>query len=146
MRINWGLFIFVLYAAFVGFMGFLVYKTFGPKVDLVSTDYYEKELAFQGQIDATKAAQAFSVPVTCKAENGQLTIVFPAEMQGKTFLGTLHFYCPWNAENDKTIPFSNAAQSEIKVTMPTLPAGKYKLNMDWVAEGKKYHVEESLFL
>lgn len=145
MRINWGLSIFVLYASFVGFMGFLVYKTFEPKVDLVSTDYYAQELAFQGRIDATKAANAFSVPVTCKAENGELTIHFPVEMQ-KTFAGTLHFYCPWDAANDKTVPFTNAAQSEVKVKIPTLPKGEYNIKIEWKADNQHFYVEEILSL
>lgn len=145
MRINWGLSIFVLYASFVGFMGFLVYKTFEPKVDLVATDYYAQELAFQGRIDATKAANAFSSPVTCQAQNGDLNIHFPVEMQ-KTFSGTINFYCPWNAANDKNMSFANAAQADVKVKMPNLPAGKYKVKIEWDADNQHYYVEETLFL
>ena len=53
---NWGFKILMLYAAFVGMIIFLVFRTAHENIDLVTEDYYQQELAFQNKIDQTAAA------------------------------------------------------------------------------------------
>ena len=49
---NWGYKILLVFAVFVAGILFLVYKSSNQKMDLVTTDYYEKELKYQQKIDA----------------------------------------------------------------------------------------------
>mgnify|MGYP003351831803 CR=1 FL=1 len=53
-NINWGWRIVMLYGGFVVLILFLVYKTTTVKDDLVTPDYYAKELKYQEQLDKQK--------------------------------------------------------------------------------------------
>lgn len=143
---HWGKFIFVLYMSFVGLIGLLVYGAVSTSFDLVSPDYYAKEIAFQSQINATDQAQALSVPVEFSVQNNQMQLIFPAELQGKALTGNVQIYCPWNAKNDKTLPFSATTEKEINIAIPNLPKGAYKAIIDWKAEDKSYHIEKAMTL
>jgi len=49
---NWEKKIAIVYLSFVGFMGFLVWKCLQQDdIHLVSKDYYQKEIAYQKDID-----------------------------------------------------------------------------------------------
>lgn len=54
MRLNYGLKIGILYAAFVVFILFFVVKSFGISFDLEEENYYEKEIHFEDEMDAIK--------------------------------------------------------------------------------------------
>ena len=57
---NWGYKILLVYAVFIAGILFLVYKASSQKMDLVTPDYYEQELKYQSQINATERANALS--------------------------------------------------------------------------------------
>ena len=51
MKFNWGTGIVIFITQFVVSMSAMVFKASQQNVDLVTEDYYEKELAFQGLKD-----------------------------------------------------------------------------------------------
>lgn len=55
-KLNWGWRISILYSGFVVFMLFMVFKTTTVKDDLVTPDYYAKELEYQQHIDKQERA------------------------------------------------------------------------------------------
>ena len=54
MKFNWGWGIFIVLVLFIAFIGNLVYKSSQVRVDLVSENYYEKEIKYQHQIESEK--------------------------------------------------------------------------------------------
>ena len=74
---NWGYKILIVYAVFVTGIVFMVYKSSNEKMDLVTADYYGKELKFQQQIDETKRTDALSEEVRYEVKNNRLLIYFP---------------------------------------------------------------------
>jgi hypothetical protein len=59
---NWGYKILFVYLAFVAGILLMVFKSSIQKRDLVTPDYYAKELKYQQRIDAVKKTQALSAP------------------------------------------------------------------------------------
>ena len=57
---NWGYKILLVYVVFVAGIMFLVFKSSSQKMDLVTTDYYAKELKYQQKIDAMNKVQKLS--------------------------------------------------------------------------------------
>lgn len=143
--LNWGTFTFGLYFSFVAFMGFLIYKAVNQKFDLVTTDYYAKELQYQAQIDATNLAKGLSAALTCELKAGQFVINFPQEHHNQILKGKVHFYCPWAAENDKTLEFNQQVAESLPLNLPTMIKGKYNAIIDWEANGQKFHTEQTVF-
>ena len=60
---NWGARIALLYGGFVVLIVVLVTKSMREDFDLVSADYYNKELAYQNVIEAAKEQATLSEPV-----------------------------------------------------------------------------------
>ena len=76
---NWGYKILIIYSAFVLGIVFMVYKSTQQNIDLVTTDYYAKELVYQDRIDEAKRTSLLSAPVTIVEKNRQLEVTFPKE-------------------------------------------------------------------
>ena len=90
---NWGYKILVVYIVFVLAILFMVFKSSMQKTDLVTTDYYAKELKYQQKIDEIKRADALSAPVKYEIKDNELIIVFPKDfnklMQRQSRFGTV---------------------------------------------------------
>ena len=57
MKINWGTAIVLVFIGFIGFIGYFVVianTTERTNHDLVTEDYYQKELGYQADIDASR--------------------------------------------------------------------------------------------
>jgi FixH len=67
--------------------------------DLVAVDYYNREIAFQSQIDKEKNARKLSRPLTLNFDREVNFIVlhFPDDFHSKSVSGKIHFFKPDNA-------------------------------------------------
>jgi len=142
---NWGHKITVVFIIFVLGISYLVYRTSLETQDLVTTNYYEKELKYQDRIDAIELASNLSAPVTAVSENGIVFINFPKEFNDKVVTSNIQLYCPFNAKNDEDfkleIPNGTAA-FKIKSSQE----GIYTLKIEWSSEGKNYYSEKSIYI
>ena len=140
---NWGYKILFVYIAFVGGIMLMVFKSSTQKRDLVTADYYAKELKYQERIDAEKRTEALSAPVKIEIISGQLVISFPKEFSGKKVSGSALFYCP--SDNDKDIEqnFSTAAGT-VTVPLPEKNKAAYELQLSWQADGNSYYLQNKL--
>lgn len=142
---NWGYKIMIVFAVFVSGIMFLVIKSSEQKMDLVTTDYYGKELKYQQQIDAMNHVSQLSDTIVYALHDGQLKIVFPKDFTGKKLDGRAVLYCPADENMDITHAFS------VKDNAVTVPVSKNKLKwfdlqLSWDAEGTSYYLEKKLFI
>ena len=86
MKINWGTGIVL---AFIGFIGFILYFVVRMSTDdranhdLVTEEYYKKELTYQKQIDASKTATEMGANLTVEKTDEGLVISFPERFDPK---------------------------------------------------------------
>jgi len=142
---NWGYKILIVYLVFVSGIIFLVFKSSSQKVDLVTTDYYDKELVYQQKIDAMKNADRLSDTIKYEILHNGLSIVFPKDFSGKTIAGNALLYCPSDENKDVTQNFS------IKDTPVLLPVNitdkrEYQLQLSWQSNGTNYYFEKKLLI
>jgi hypothetical protein len=142
---NWGYRILMVYAFFVAGILFLVFKSSSQKMDLVTTDYYEKELKYQQKIDETNRVNALSAPVSCEIKNGQLIILFPNDFAGKNITGEAVLYCPSDEDNDATQKFT-INDGALIVPIPSFKKNAYELHLSWQANGLNYYFEKKIFI
>ncbi|MDZ7847906.1 MAG: FixH family protein [Owenweeksia sp.] len=64
MKLNWGTGIAIVLILFAISMGYAVYKAVQQNYDLVTTDYYAEELAYQEKIDQKKNGLALKIATT----------------------------------------------------------------------------------
>jgi hypothetical protein len=142
---NWGTKIFIVYVVFVLGIVFMVFKSSIQKTDLVTTDYYTKELKYQDKIDEMNRVAALSAPVKYVVKDNELIIEFPKEFNGKKITGEAVLYCPSDENKDIRQPFS--LQDEIlKMNVPPAKNTLYQLQLSWQDGGVTYYFEKKIII
>ena len=142
---NWGTKIFIVFAVFVSGILLMVFKSSIQKTDLVTTDYYAKELKYQDKIDEMSRVAALSAPVQYVIRDNSLTIQFPKDFAGKKLIGEAVLYCPSDENKDIRQHFS--VQDELlQINIPAVNRGLYELHLSWQDEGVSYYFEKKIFI
>lgn len=137
----WGWGIAAVYTAFaLGTLG-VVFLTMRQKVDLVATDYYAKEIAYEKQIQRERETQAIDERVACTvSEDGKfIKLSFPAE-QGKV-RGTLTLYRPSDSSLDREIKLNVDAAGTQLIPADSLTKGRWRAKVTWQADGREFYKE-----
>lgn len=144
---NWGKSIFIAYLGFVGFMGFLVWKCLQQKdIHLVSKDYYQKEIAYQQNIDQMNNTNELSSDLgfTYNAEHQNIQLMFPKESAGAS--GVINFYRPSDANKDFSVNMNLPDSSIFDVPVKNISKGLWVIKVSWSKNGKNYYKEEKIVL
>ena len=132
---------FVLF--FIGTVG-LVVMAFSQKVDLVSADYYEQELKFQGRIDrvertrhaATQATVAYDAASRC------ITVSLPPEQARLEVWGSIELYRPSAAGMDRAHkPDANGTQ---RLDASAMAPGLWRVRVTWTAAKENYYLDQKV--
>lgn len=137
MKINWGTGIAGMYLSFVVMIVVLVSMSAAEKIDLATDKYYEEELHFQDCIDKGKRARVLPQPLSWQVTGEKLTIAFPDQFAGSVIQGKISLYCPSDKRNDRSFAIQ-AEKSRQVVALDQVPAGHYKLQIDWQAGVTSY--------
>lgn len=142
MKLNWGGKIALLYGGFVVAILCMVFYTMSQQVDLVSPDYYAKELDYQHQIDAMNNSVELKEQPQIAAENGKVKVTFPQQFANEKISGTLLLFCPSDAAKDSKKEFSLQNQNTYEWPVPSGTKGYYKIQLSWVVNDQKYFNEQ----
>ena len=137
--------VFVLFAAYIGSM---VYQAMQTDVNLVSADYYQKELAHQQRIDAVARTAGLPTPVQMRhdAASRRLTLELPAALAGQAIQGQVHFFRPSNQALDFTLPLQPAADLRQSINTSKMATGLWRVQLDFTAGGQAYFLDQDLTL
>ncbi len=142
---NWGYKILIVYIVFVLGILFMVFKSSVQKVDLVTTDYYAKELKYQQKIDEANRVNALSAPVKYEVKDNELIILFPKDFIGKILVGEAVLYCPSDENKDVKHNFS-VQDSPVVMPIPAVKKGMYELHLSWQDGTVTYYFEKKIFI
>jgi hypothetical protein len=124
----------------------MVYMSVHQKVDLVSADYYEKEIRFQGKIDGLKNTSALAVGFTFEILSNKVILHYPISLPRKLISGEIYFYRPSDSAMDEKFTAKPDTNNIQMFQLKNPKRGLYKLLCDLEADGKKYYYEESIQL
>ena len=140
MKWNWGTGIVVGLAAFMSFIIFLVVKMTTNENyshDLVTDEYYAKEMKYQTEIDAeTNTYNLKEIIKSNKTDKGWL-LVFPEELEPSKIKGKVFLYRPSNQKLDFDLPL-NLTSSNLLIPEHRMLDGRWNITIDWTYEGKPY--------
>jgi hypothetical protein len=142
---NWGTKILIVYVAFVAGIVFMVVKSSTQNTDLVTTDYYAKELKYQDKIDEVKRVSSLSAPVEYKILDNALVISFPKDFAGKKLVGEAVLYCPSDEKKDIKHRFT-VLDEALELAIPAGSKGLYELHISWQDGGVTYYFEKKIFI
>ena len=145
MKLHWGWGIATLYVGFAVLIGGLVIASNKQRCDLVSSDYYGEEIAFQKVIDGSKNQAALSAPITIHANATTVTIDFPDEFKDKQIDGDILFYCAGNSDWDHTYKIKPTDHS-VTIDRSTLHPTRYTIKITCSVNGKSFYQESDISL
>lgn len=135
----------LVYIIFVLGILFMVYKTSTETNDLVTTDYYAKELKYQTTIDAAKRTSSLSSTPLINIFNDSLEITFPKEFDNKLLKGTIDIYYAADEKKDFSTSIVTT-QSNFKIKIPQRNKGLHEVHLNWQVEGINYYFEKKIFI
>lgn len=142
---NWGYKILTVYLVFVAGIAVMVYKSSSQKIDLVTPDYYARELKYQERIDAVKRTEALADKVTCEVKEKHITILLPAAFASAEIQGNVLLYYPADKSKDIRKDFTTSNRT-VAIEIPPSAKGAYQLQASWIKEGLEYYFEQTVFL
>ena len=142
---NWGTKILIVYVVFISGILLMVFKSSTQKTDLVTTDYYAKELKYQDKIDEMNRVAALSAPVAYVIKDNSLIIQFPKDFAGKKLVGEAVLYCP--SDENKDVKKSFLLQDEfLQLPMPATDNKLFELHLSWQDGVVTYYLEKKILM
>ena len=140
---NWGKSIILVFVLFAGFIGTMVYRMTRERIDLVSDDYYQNELAFQQHIDQVANARRHSTTtMTFQKDQQQVVFVLPSTLQK----GEITFYRPGDRRQDFRVMIPAVHPVRKVIPTKTLAKGNWRVQFSWSDGQRTYYKEEQFFL
>ncbi|MCG2612457.1 FixH family protein [Flavobacterium sp. SM15] len=140
MKINWGTGIVIAFGLFMTFILYFVFKVQSDSQydhEMVTEEYYKKELVFQQQLDKSQHAYDLKDKLMITSQKDGLLISFPKTFDYTKIKGKVSFYRPSNQKMDfeKTISLSD---SNLLIPKTDLVGGRWDITIDWEYEGVGY--------
>lgn len=130
---NWGKGIILIYVLFVAGIAYLVYGATQTTFELVEDNYYEKELAFQNQINWTKNAidQKMNVEIH-ESESGIILSVSSndSNVSSEFTAATAWFYNAADKSKDRHIALGKSTLGKWIID-EEIPQGHFEVKLKW---------------
>ncbi len=130
---------------FAVFIFSVIFMAFNTKVELVATNYYDKSVSFQDDINNQNNANALGKSVSIKGQHKSIVVTIPLD-SGFTPSGTVHLFRPSDSSQDKEFILSVDSTGKQTIDMNSLAPGYWKVKLDWQSKGKSYQKEEKIVL
>jgi hypothetical protein len=141
LKWNWGTGIALAYSAFALMIIAFVVNSFSKQIDLVTPEYYAKELVFQKQIEKEKRSRELTEDVSFMMDKDHLNLQFPEEMKTQKISGKVQFFCPIDAKKDISFQIETDPNGKQTIALDQVKTGRYKLQISWEANGLEYYKE-----
>lgn len=138
---NWGHGIALLICAFITFMMFMLYQAMQIDHELVSNDYYAKEVAFQQKINEQQNTKNLAEKPSWEITADAFVLSIPTTMHS----GQINFFRPSNSKLDfvETLQLNSTQQQEIPLSK--FKNGLYNLQLSWTDSDKNYYLEKQIY-
>lgn len=146
MKINWGTGIVIAIISFITFIMFMVVTMVSDKAynhDLVTDNYYQKELKYQEDIDASKNLKKLEYPLSVQKVTEGIEIVFPKDLAPDNIKGKIFLYRPSNKALDSEMNI-NINQHSMLISNEVLVSGRWDIVVDFTYNNQKYYHKEQI--
>lgn len=144
MKINWGIKIIIAFVIFAGGIGTMVGISMSKNIDLVSENYYERELKYQDRIDMINRTNQLSEKLSVENTSGAVKIKYPF---GKEHIsGKINFYRAMDKKKDFSMDINKNENGEQNITTEKMDKGNWKIEILWKVNDKEYFNQFEIFI
>ena len=133
--------VFIIF--FMYLIGLIIFAQLN-RTDLVTEEYYEQEMAYQDQIERIVRSRDLSqaIELNHDVENMNIVLQFPPEISPKSVSGSILFFRPSDAKQDRINSIHLLADGSQIVSTKTLSSGLWRVKIFWQADGIEYYDEK----
>lgn len=148
IRNFWPLGIVLAFGVFIAGTALLIALASSQKTDLVSADYYEREIRFQSQIDRVERTRALGsqVAVEYDSNSRRIRIAVPAAHARASLAGQIELYRPSAAGLDRKLNFKPDATGVQSLDAAQLAPGLWKVRVSWTVEDEDYFIDREFVI
>ncbi len=145
-KFHWGWGILLFYIAFMSIFLFFFYKSFQELKtnELVTEDYYNKELVYGDVLKKKQHADTMHVQLQIKLEKNGLKIVFPSYVDPDRLKGKVILYKPDNKALDTEKEIRLNPQNEMLIEKENFIPGRWNIRVDWNIDSIPYFREQKI--
>lgn len=143
MKINFGHKIAIIYTLFAVGMASMLVMSMQFDHELVTENYYENELKYQGKKDAFGNMGEAPFQVLISKAGNDIHVQFEGLSPGHPPVGNLSLYKPDRAEYDEEHTLSLDDEGRMRVT-PRAAQGRYKVSLRFEVDGVDYYVQKEI--
>ena len=143
-RINWGTGILITIILFMSITVLTGIYLMNQDVQLVTDNYYEKDLKYQNQIDKLNRTAALEEKVEIKFDGLAVELVFPTSFDKSKLSGEIYFYRPSDRKKDFTIPLTLNSEARQIIPVTRIDKGFWRIKLSWSSDGIEYYNERAI--
>lgn len=140
MKLNWGTSIVIAFALFMLFILQFVFKVQSNSQydhEMVTEDYYKKEINLNAEINQKLNAQHLENPLQIFDTKQGVIVVFPSNFNPNQITGTISLYRPSNQKLDFSLPIQLTSHN-LLIPKEKLVSGLWEISLQWEYQNKKY--------
>jgi hypothetical protein len=146
IKFNWGTGIIIASLLFMAFTVITGITLMNQKVDLVTDNYYEKELKYQKHIDKEQRTKQINSNIDITQTGGKVSISFRDSVSPGDIKGEVKFYRPSDSAKDFAVPLS-LNQSRIHfIDISGKDKGYWKVQVNWSENNNDYYFEKPILI
>lgn len=145
-KFHWGWAILLVYITFMTVFLFFFYKSFGELKtnELVTEDYYEKELVYGDVLEKKQHADTMRVQVLIQPGEKGVKIVFPDYIKPENLSGKVILYKPDKKALDQEKEMVLDSLNQILIGQDNFIPGRWNIILDWEIDGIPYFKEQKI--
>jgi hypothetical protein len=144
--LNWGHGLLGVILLFLVSMTGMVYVASRQNNEMVDDHYYQKELAYQGVIDAGKNLKSLTKESIVSQTPEKVVIQFPVGSFENLESGSLELQRNEASQKDLHLPLTLSGSSAFEISKSGLTRGMYKMKISWINQQVPYFYEENVFV
>lgn len=145
-KFHWGHGILIFLIVFLLFVALVIRYAMKQKINLVTPDYYNKELIYQQDINKLENTNRLSEKVTVEMMNDKILVQFPILDSSQYISGFLQVYRPSDYELDLNYELDLTENYRIMIPLDSLQKGVYDLIVDWKCDTVEYLQKERIHI
>ncbi len=139
-------FIITAFVLFMMFIGQFIYRSINLPVNLVSDDYYEKELKYQDHIDMVKRSTELNKKIKISYLQQQVIVQIKFPENIKIEKGIVHFYRADDSRLDQKIALKNDKKNTTSISSENLKKGPWIVKLFYQIQSVNYFLEQKIWI
>lgn len=139
---NWGKGITIALITFMVFILILAIKLMSTNVDLVTPDYYEREINYSQEMEAVQNAENLNEKITLNSIENYFAVKIPENLKAQ------NIEVKWIRNNDEKLDktYKIVQTNTFLINKKELVKGHYDIEIYYTVRGEKYLQKEKIYV